>query len=67
MNTTKLIEENVAKSAALYLQRQQLQMQLQQVQMAIQQVEANMLKLDGEAELLNRIKEEEKPQMELVK
>ena len=60
MDINKLLEENTAKSAKLYLQRQELQATLQMIQSQIQQVEMQMMRLDGEEELLNRLKNQEK-------
>lgn len=60
MDINKLLEENIAKSAKLYLQRQELQATLQMIQSQIQEVEMQMMKLDGEEELLNRLKNQEK-------
>ena len=60
MDINKLLEENIAKSAKLYLQRQELQATLQMIQSQIQQVEMQMMRLDGEEELLNRLKNQEK-------
>ena len=59
MDINKLLEENTAKSAKLYLQRQELQATLQMIQSQIQQVEMQMMRLDGEEVLLNRLKVEE--------
>ena len=59
MDINKLLEENIAKSAKLYLQRQELQATLQMIQSQIQQVEMQMMRLDGEEVLLNRLKVEE--------
>jgi len=55
MDYQKLIDEANARSAKLYLHRQQLQMQAQQIQMQSTQVEMDMLKLDGEIDSLKNL------------
>lgn len=47
-----------ARSAHLYLQRQQLEYQLQQIQIERTKIDMALMKLDGEIELLNQLLQE---------
>lgn len=56
----ELIKENQINSIRIFLQRQQLEGQKQQLNIAVIQTEQEMLKLDGELRILEKLLIEEK-------
>lgn len=61
----QLIKENQINSIRMYLQRQQLEGQKQQLNIAVIQTEQELLKLDGELRILEKLLIEENKNNEI--
>lgn len=57
MDIKQLILESDTKSVNLYLRRQELEMTKQQIQLEIMKVENQLVKADGEKELLVKLQQ----------
>lgn len=64
MDIKALIDEVNAKSVKTYLRRQQLEMQIAQYKNAAAQTDVELIKLDGELEVLERLAEIQKSEQE---